>query len=63
MNKVSIKAIEQAIVRAKPKEQRRLLAKLLRLLHIDPEDIAWTKLAEPSFEFWNNEQDAIYDQL
>lgn len=23
----------------------------------------WLRAAEPAFEFWNNEADAIYDQL
>ena len=24
---------------------------------------AWLKIAEPSFEFWDNEKDAAYDEL
>jgi predicted DNA-binding antitoxin AbrB/MazE fold protein len=24
---------------------------------------AWLKVAEPSFDFWNNEEDGVYDQL
>ena len=27
------------------------------------EGIQWLRAAEPSFEFWNNDDDAIYDQL
>ena len=33
------------------------------LLGISPEDYAWLKLAELAFRFWDNEEDAIYDQL
>jgi len=35
---------------------------LPNLLSISPEDYGWLKLAESAFEFWNNEEDAIYDQ-
>ena len=27
------------------------------------EDLRWLKLAEKSFEFWDNDADAIYDSL
>ena len=27
------------------------------------EDLPWLKAAEASFEFWNNEEDAVYDNL
>jgi len=27
------------------------------------EGVQWLKGAEPAFEFWNNDDDAIYDQL
>lgn len=27
------------------------------------DDRAWTKLAEPSFAFWDNADDSIYDAL
>ncbi len=26
-------------------------------------DTAWLSLAEPSFEFWDNKEDAVYDHL
>jgi hypothetical protein len=32
-------------------------------LKITPDDLAWPRLAEPAFEFWNNPEDAIYDEL
>ena len=28
-----------------------------------PEDLPWLKAAELSFEFWDNEEDAVYDNL
>ena len=27
------------------------------------EDMRWLKLAEKSFEFWDNDEDAVYDRL
>ena len=27
------------------------------------EGIQWLKAAEPGFEFWDNDDDAVYDQL
>ena len=27
------------------------------------EDLHWLKAAEKSFEFWDNEEDAVYDNL
>jgi len=32
-------------------------------LKIQPDDVAWLKAAEPAFEFRNNPEDAIYDEL
>ena len=26
-------------------------------------DLGWLKLAEKSFDFWNNDEDAVYDRL
>ncbi len=45
------------------REQIRLLQGLPGHLKIRPDDIAWLEAAEPAFEFWNNPEDAIYDQL
>ena len=27
------------------------------------EGVQWLRAAEPAFEFWNNDDDAVYDQL
>jgi hypothetical protein len=55
--------IERAIEQFPPEEQRRLLAELPRLLKFSDVDLASLKLAEPSFQFWDNPDDAIYDTL
>ena len=55
--------ISAAIDRLDVKEQVELLRILPQHLKISMDDLAWTRLAEPAFEFWNNPQDAIYDQL
>lgn len=52
-------AIEQLDVR----DQVQLLRDLPAHLKIQPDDVAWLKAAEPTFEFWDNPEDAIYDQL
>ena len=62
-NKISLKEIEQAILNAEPEEQKRLLGDLPHLLKIPAPDLALLKIAEPSFDFWNNTDDLIYDQL
>ncbi len=38
-----------------------LLRRRLRSVYL--EDYYWLKMAESAFEFWNNEEDAIYDRL
>lgn len=49
--------------RLEVRDQVRLLRDLPAHLKIQPDDVAWLKAAEPAFEFWNNPEDAIYDQL
>jgi hypothetical protein len=44
-------------------ERDQFLSLLPRLLGISAEDYGWLKLAESSFDFWDNEEDAIYDQM
>ncbi len=45
------------------KEQVELLRILPRHLKISLDDLAWSRLAEPAFEFWNNPEDAIYGRM
>jgi len=44
-------------------ERGQFLHLLPTLLSISPEDYGWLKMAESAFEFWDNEEDAIYDRL
>lgn len=55
--------VEKAIQSAKPEEQRKFLAKLPHLLKLDATDFAFLKIAEGAFDFWNNPDDVIYDNL
>jgi hypothetical protein len=59
----SVAEITEAIDHLDAREQVRLLNELPNHLKIKPEDIAWLRASEPSFEFWDNPEDAIYDQL
>ena len=62
-NGLSIEQVEQAISSADADEQKRLLTDLPHLLKIQVLDLAFLKVAEKSFEFWNNPEDIVYDQL
>ena len=62
-SKFSLKQIEEAIEHAPAVDQQRLLKDLPRLLHIPPNEFSLLKNAEPSFDFWNNPDDAQYDKL
>ena len=44
-----------------PEEQHQLLERLPQVLL--GEELAWLKVAEPAFNFWDNDADARYDQL
>jgi hypothetical protein len=59
----TVAEINAAIEKLDVAEQLQLLQSLPLHLKISPEDLAWTKLAESSFEFWDNPEDAIYDKL
>ena len=59
----TVAEISEAIEKLDVKEQVRLLQTLPQHLKTTPDDLAWTRLAEPAFEFWNNPEDAIYDDL
>jgi len=45
------------------KGQVQLLRELPAHLKIAPDDVAWLKLSEPAFAFWDNPDDAAYDAL
>lgn len=59
----TVAEISEAIEKLDVKEQVKVLEILPRHLKILPDDLAWSRLAEPAFEFWNNPEDAIYDKL
>ena len=61
--RLSLQEVEQAIEQFPPEQQRQLLAELPQLLKSSGLDLAYLKLAEPSFAFWENPDDAIYDAL
>ena len=58
-----LEAVKTAIKALSHDDQKRLLAELTQLLDIPAEDIALIKMAEASFDFWDNPEDAIYDSL
>jgi hypothetical protein len=59
----TVEEISQAIKSLDVKSQVQLLRALPQYLKISPEDVAWAQLAEDAFSFWDNDEDAIYDQL
>ncbi|MDQ7054097.1 MAG: hypothetical protein Q9P14_14885 [candidate division KSB1 bacterium] len=60
---MSLDDIKEAIKNLTDQEKQELLQELPQLLQIPVDKLAWMKLAESSFEFWDNEEDKIYDQL
>lgn len=59
----TVAEIGEAIEKLDVKEQIDFLRILPRHLKVSTDDLAWSRLAEPAFEFWNNPEDAIYDEL
>jgi hypothetical protein len=59
----TVAEISEAIEKLNVKEQVELLRVLPQHLKISPDDLAWSRLAEPAFAFWDNPEDAIYDNL
>jgi len=60
---MKVEEIEQSIKGLSIEEQRKLLSDLPSILQIPEKDLAFLTLAEKSFEFWDNPEDAIYDKL
>lgn len=63
MPKTPLRRLERGLTRATPSQQRLFLARLPRLLDLRPSDLALLRAAEPSFAFWDNADDAAYDDL
>ncbi|MFN3533749.1 MAG: hypothetical protein ACK41Q_14815 [Candidatus Brocadia sp.] len=60
---LSLKDLTDAIEHLNQQDQKILLSKLLSLQKISFDDLALLKVAEPSFDFWDNPEDSIYDNL
>ena len=59
----SVEEIEKAIERLDVREQIRLVRDLSAHLKFSPEDMATWRVAESAFQFWENPDDAVYDDL
>jgi hypothetical protein len=59
----TIAEISEAIEKLDLKDRVELLRVLPHHLKVSPEVLAWTRVAESAFDFWNNPEDACYDQL
>lgn len=62
-SELSIKDLTDAIEHLDQQNQKILLSKLLSLQKISLDDLALLKVAESSFDFWENPEDSIYDTL
>ena len=60
---LSVKEVEQAIQSLEAEDQKKLLEDLPKLLKISRADLELLKAAEPTFNFWDNPEDQIYDNL
>ena len=59
----SVEQVLGAVRELPPEAQQEVLARLPSVLSPTPEELAWLRLAEPTFEFWDNPEDAAYDAL
>ncbi|HWD92339.1 MAG TPA: hypothetical protein VG938_08320 [Verrucomicrobiae bacterium] len=59
----TVAEINEAIEKLDVKEQIKFLQSLPEHLKISRDDLAWMRLAESAFAFWDNPEDAIYDKL
>jgi len=60
---MSLKDIEEAILYLKKADQLKLTTELPIILKLPSDNLSILKLAEPSFEFWDNPEDSAYDSL
>ncbi len=60
---LSLKDLTDAIEHLNQQDQKILLSKLLSLQKISLDDLSLLKVAESSFDFWDNPEDAIYDTI
>ena len=59
----SVEEILGAVRDLPPEAQQEVLTRLPSVLALSPEDLAWLRVGEPAFEFWDNPEDAVYDNL
>jgi hypothetical protein len=60
MTMSTVQEINEAIEKLDVREQVKLLQEMPQHLKISLDDIAWPRLAEPAFDFWNNPEDAVH---
>lgn len=60
---MSLDEIEDEIKKLDRSTQQKLLKDLLQMLEAEQESVALLKVSEPSFDFWDNSEDAVYDNL
>ena len=63
LNKPTVEDVVEAIRQLDSSERKELLNVLPSALLLDPENSGWLRSAESSFNFWDNEEDAVYDRL
>lgn len=61
--RLSLQDVERMIKGFAPEDQAKLLSDLPRILALRRADRSLLELAEESFEFWDNPEDAAYDRL
>ncbi len=54
--------LTEQIARLSPEELRQLLRRLRKMTSLSDEDLDWMRAAEKSFAFWDNPDDAAYDE-
>jgi hypothetical protein len=59
----TIAEITRAIDQLDARSQVQLLKQLPSYLKVNVEDIGWLRAAGSAFDFWENPEDAIYDDL
>ena len=60
---ISLREVEEAILCLKKDDQLKLTTELPIILKLPTDNLSLLKLAEPSFKFWDNPEDAVYDSL
>ena len=61
--RISVREVVEAIGHMDDGERAELISALPAVFRLSPDDFGWLKAAQPSFEFWDNDDDAIYDTL